>query len=65
MFIASAPGLENYLVNPLHVVSQLLQVFDVTITYFADDKATLALAGRLSGLQGLRRLRGGGLRPGR
>ena len=48
---------ENYLVNPLHVVSQLLQVFDVTITNFADDESTLALAVRLSGLQGLRRLR--------
>ena len=49
---------EYYLVNPLHVVSQLLQVFDVTITNFADDESTLALAVRLSGLQGLWRLRG-------
>ena len=31
-----------YLVYPLHVVPQLLQVLDVPITYFTDDKVALA-----------------------
>ena len=41
----------HYLVYPLHVVPQLLQVLDVAVADLADDEVALALA--LSGLAGL------------
>ena len=41
-----------YLVNPLHVIPQLLQVLDVTITNFTDDKTTFTLTCGLTRFQG-------------
>ena len=41
----------HYLVYPLHVIPQLLQVLDVAVADLADDKVSLALAlTRLAGL---------------
>ena len=41
----------HYLVYPLHVIPQLLQVLDVSVTDLADDEVSLALAlARLPGL---------------
>ena len=34
--------IQSYLVNPLHVIPQLFQVFDVAIADFANDKVALA-----------------------
>ena len=55
----------NYLVNPLHVIPQLFQVLNVTITDFTNDEPSLTLAGGLAGLEGhLLGLLGRRLRPG-
>ena len=41
----------HYLVYPLHVIPQLLQVLDVSVTDLADDEVALALTlARLAGL---------------
>ena len=41
----------HYLVYPLHVIPQLLQVLDVSVTDLADDEVALALSlTRLAGL---------------
>ena len=36
--------MSSYLVYPLHVITQLLQVLDVAVADLADDKVSLALA---------------------
>ncbi len=38
----------SYLVNPAHVVLELLQILDVSITNLANDKASFALLSGLS-----------------
>ena len=39
--------------NPLHVISQLFQVLDISVTYFTDDKVSFPLAGTgLAGFDG-------------
>ena len=46
--------MDFHFVDPLHVVAELLQVLDVTITDFTNDKASLAGPG-LAGLGGVGR----------
>ena len=42
-----------YLVDPLHVVTELFQILDVSITDLTDDKVSLPPALALAGLAGL------------